>query len=273
LWSWRPRATSASGVFRFAAVFKILPSFYVFLVVSAVFYNRDTAAIATEAVFLQNYASLTGGRVWYHTWSLVVEEYFNILLPLALLLAARRRIPSARGILTLVRRSGCRVCGAARPSRVATTVAFTRNHEATHQRIDTLIAGVVLGYPHHCYAPSSLTVCTATGGSWSWPPSSSLHPQFVAPLENSWMNVVGTAGLYVAFGILLALVLYEVPMPRWLDASRGRRQLQRVGTDSYNIYLVLDIGMGHLGTIVVEKAILRLRDRLVPRRPPVQTSV
>lgn len=296
-------ATREIGVGRFLLRrgFKIYPSFYVFLVVSAVFYRWDTAAIATEAVFLQNYASLTGGRVWYHTWSLAVEEHFYILLPVGLMLATRCRSLSTWGIFTLfgVVAAGCAALRAA--NCVANpTVAFATHYEATHLRIDTLLMGVVLGYLHQYHR----AFLAERVRRYRWPLVAATvvlaAPPFVVPLENPWMNVVGTVGLYVAFGILLALVLYAVALPQWLDGSRGGRELLRIGTDSYNIYLwhvfvlevmaplwratvagvplvgtqradfliyaVLSIGMGHLATTLVEKPMLRLRDRLVPRR-------
>ena len=73
---------------------KIYPSFYfLFALTIAVYFVTGThpglsmkpRTLVDELIFLQNY----GPYLWYHCWSLAIEEHFYILLPLALILAIK----------------------------------------------------------------------------------------------------------------------------------------------------------------------------------------
>jgi peptidoglycan/LPS O-acetylase OafA/YrhL len=76
--------------FMIRRMFKLYPAFYTMLIVnyfaeSALGHVSSPAQYLTEATYLQNYLS----PIWGHTWSLVVEEHFYILLPLFLLALIR----------------------------------------------------------------------------------------------------------------------------------------------------------------------------------------
>lgn len=281
--------------------FKIYPSFYVFLAISLAFHYRGWVATLTEALFLQNYAELTGARIWSHTWSLAVEEHFYILLPLVLLIAHRERLLTIRGLCGL---SGLVAlgCMSLRAGNVLANpvVTFPTHYEATHLRIDGLFFGVLLGILHFRHGASMATLVRRGRMALALLSSVLIFPPFLVPVETPWMSVVGLTGLYLGWGGVLLLFLYVVRLPVWVEGTRFGRQILRIGRDSYNIYLwhvfVLEVlgplwrpftaGIpfvshirgdfiiyaatsilcGHIATWAIERPMLRLRDRLVPRR-------
>lgn len=288
------------GRFLLRRGFKIYPSFYVFLLVSLVFYRGGWAASLTEAFFVQNYSGLTGARIWYHTWSLAVEEHFYILLPLVLLAAQRARLLTSRGLvgLSALVAVAClllRACNlAANP-----VVKFATHYEATHLRIDGLFFGVLLGILHFRHAPAMAAWVRRARFILALVSAALISPPFLVPLESPWMSVVGVTGLYIGWGSVLLLFLYVVPMPEWVERTTYGREVLRIGRDSYNIYLwhafvlevlgpiwrpftsglplvsgvrgdfmiyaVMSVLCGHMATRAIEIPMLKLRDRLVPR--------
>lgn len=133
---------------------KIYPAFYVFLLVTAVVASVAYHSIApptlylNEMFFVMNYL----GGVWTHTWSLGVEEHFYILLPIFLAILIRsssdredpfRLLPRAClmvGILCILTR-GISAC-IGEPN-------YDMVYMATHNRMDALSFGVLLGYLYH----------------------------------------------------------------------------------------------------------------------------
>lgn len=297
------RGTISIGRFLARRGFKIYPSFYAFLVVSIVFYKRDVIAATTEAVFLQNYAALIGGRIWYHTWSLAVEEHFYVLLPGVLVLMTRVRPLTLRVVLAMCGTValGCATLRAANCVGDP-TVTFASHYEATHLRMDSLFFGVVLGYLDQYHRKAVAEGVRRHRQALALVATVLVAPPFVLAVENPWMNVVGVSALYVGFGIVLVLALHAVSLPPWVEGSWIGRELLRIGRDSYNIYLwhvfvlevmaplwrertagvplvgtgrgdfliyaVGSIIVGHSATSLIEKPMLRLRDMLVPRRRP-----
>ena len=289
------------GRFLLRRGFKIYPSFYVFLLVSLVFYKRVWAAGLSEAFFVQNYSELTGARIWYHTWSLAVEEHFYILLPLVLLAAQRGRLLTPRGLMGL---SGlvALACLLLRAGNLAANpvVTFPTHYEATHLRMDGLFFGVLLGILHFRHAPAMAMWVRRARLVLAVVSAALISPPFLVPLESPWMNLVGVTGLYIGWGGVLLLFLYVVPLPGWVEGTPYGREVLRIGRDSYNIYLwhvfvlevlapvwrpctagrpfvssgrgdfIIDGGgsilCGHMATRLIEIPMLRLRDRLVPSR-------
>src|SRR6266478_4266045 len=130
---------------------KIYPAFYVFLFLTTIvsYYvlraGSPPARYLHEVLFVQNYEHGT----WDHTWTLAVEEHFYIFLPLFLLVLIRfssnRQNPFRSVPWTALTVAG--MCLAFRATSVYWgTPNFHMAYTATHDRMDALFFGVLLGY-------------------------------------------------------------------------------------------------------------------------------
>ncbi|HEY4761254.1 MAG TPA: acyltransferase [Thermoguttaceae bacterium] len=68
-------------VFYYRRGFKIYPSYWALLLVTAFITNVPATQYITDFLFFQSYTE----PIWAHTWSLAVEEHFYFILPLFLL--------------------------------------------------------------------------------------------------------------------------------------------------------------------------------------------
>ena len=228
---------------------KIYPAFYFLLFVTVIVSlwvdkHIPLRCLAAEALYVQNYA----GRLWWHTWSLAVEEHFYLLLSLCLVFMVRWRriaVDPFRGILSLVFILGTCLCAL----RIVTAyIAPVGRHGstyptlfATHLRIDSLAWGVLLSYLYHfrlawlkgfvsnrwkaLVAVSLLLIC----------------PCLFLKIETSmFMKTVGLTGLYLGFGGLLVVSLFVRPSALSWPARFGARltsPVALIGVYSYSIYL------------------------------------
>ncbi len=228
---------------------KIYPAFYFLLfatVIVSLWIDKPIAlrCLAAEALYVQNYA----GRLWWHTWSLAVEEHFYLLLSLCLVFMVRWgriAVDPFRGILPLVFILGACLC----VLRIVTAyVPPVGGHSsayptlfATHLRIDSLAWGVLLSYLYHFRLAwlkgfvldrrkalvtfSLLLIC----------------PCLFLKIESSmFMKTVGLTGLYLGFGGLLVVSLFVRPAAHSWSARFGSRLISPValiGVYSYSIYL------------------------------------
>jgi peptidoglycan/LPS O-acetylase OafA/YrhL len=240
-----------------------------------------------NALHVQNYA----GTSLAHLWSLAVEEHFYLLLAVLFPLFARRR-GSVRlfvGVLlaVLVGSLALRVLG------VATGVSDVRLQWRTHFRMDALAAGVLLAVVR-VHAPAAFDRLIR----WRvlWAAATAAGVSVLAHVGK--IGALGaTLGYTVAYltGAAFLLLLHGaawVPRAGWLT-----RPVAALGRYSYGIYiwhvfaaeLALDrlpgldydssgpaaqlvkfgaaILVGVLATRVLERPVLRLRDRLVPATP------
>ncbi len=265
--------------------FKIHPPFYVLMAFTAIrFLTVGSGTIDKDIVsdlfFLQNYLP----HVWDHGWSLAVEEHFYLLFPVSLVVMVQfskdkadpfRSIPyifiGLSGLCLALRIITLRVSGG----------SLTAVTSPTHLRMDSLFAGVTLGYCHH-FRPD-LFKRLAQPSLWI-PGLLLVSPSLLLPANTVFMSTGGLTMLFVGFGYILMSVVNRKPSRRFVA-----RVLARIGYYSYSIYLwhaVLAfwafrdsprllyfltyiagcLVVGVLMAKLVETPSLALRDKLFPSR-------
>lgn len=263
--------------------FKIYPSFYVMMAVTAASLyaasGHEHAGIVEECLFVQNY----GPHIWDHTWSLAVEEHFYLLLPL-LLIALIKFSPNRADPFASLPRIFVGVgfvCLGLRIIAQSDGMNWVAIHTETHLRIDSLFAGVFLGYIKHFHKE--------TFASLTRRPLWVLGILFLIPATmmrayNPFMNVWGPTMLYIGYGCVLLSMVERLP-------SRGllARGTSYIGRYSYSIYLwhgvawpllfrgrfdlrflvlgvLVSIPCGILLSKMIEMPALHFREKLFPSR-------
>src|SRR3954468_5234623 len=282
-----PPGGVAGPRFTVRRILKLWPVLYLFLALHAVFGAEPLDSYLWQnALHLQNYA----GTSLPHLWSLAVEEHFYLALALLFPLFARRggSMKLLAGILAgvLVAALALRVGGS------LAGVSETRLQWRTHFRVDSLAAGVVLAvvsvrWPERFDRLQRLR--------WAWLGVAALGTAFLATVGKSG-PVGSTLGFTVAW-LTAAAVLLLVYRARWVTRARwATAPMAALGRYSYGIYIwhvfaaqivlgLLDleweaatpaaqaakygaaIAIGVLATVLVERPVLRLRDRLLPAPP------
>jgi peptidoglycan/LPS O-acetylase OafA/YrhL len=264
---------------------KLWPALYVFLAVQALVGPEPWQSYLWQnALHVQNYA----GTSLTHLWSLAVEEHFYLALAVVFPLLARRRaaVRLLVGILlgVLVTALALRVAGE------LNGVSEVRLQWRTHFRIDSLAAGVLLAVVR-VHAPSAFDRLLQL--RWIWAAVTALGISFLATVgkQGALGSTVGFTVAYVTGAAFLLLLHGAAWVPRagWLS-----RPMALLGRYSYGIYIwhvlaahvVLEllpgldyesttplaqlakygaaIAAGIAATVLVERPVLRLRDRLVP---------
>jgi peptidoglycan/LPS O-acetylase OafA/YrhL len=284
---------------------KIYPAFYAFLLLTGitgalVFHSHPTSGqYFHEIFFVMNYEH----GVWDHTWSLAVEEHFYIFLPVFLFVLARlssnrenpfRSIPQAAtaiAALCLIFRAFSVFVG--KPN-------FKMAYIGSHERMDALFIGVLIGYFYH-FRPAVLEELMRPTGNRIAIAAGSLcllSPAYLYSRENVFLATFGYSLIYLGFAGVLLLGLYVRGILSgklaWIMELVGSVAAY-VGMYSYSIYLwhgptaawlpgffrrTLGFPVGHYGRFVVyfvgslvigivmsklvEYPILRLRDRILP---------
>jgi peptidoglycan/LPS O-acetylase OafA/YrhL len=284
---------------------KIYPAFYVFLLLTGitgelVFHSHPTGRqYLHEIFFVMNYEH----GVWEHAWSLAVEEHFYIFLPIFLFVLVRlssnrenpfRSIPQAAtaiAALCLIFRAVSVFVG--KPN-------FHMTYVGSHERMDTLFSGVLIGYFYH-FRPAVLEELMRPTGNRIAIAAGSLgllSSAYLYGLGSAFLATFGYSFIYLGFAGVLLLSLYVRGILSgklaWIMELVGSVAAY-VGMYSYSIYLwhgptaawlpgffrrtlgfpvgeygrfavyfigslVIGIGMSKL----VEFPILRLRDRILP---------
>jgi peptidoglycan/LPS O-acetylase OafA/YrhL len=289
------------GRFLLRRGFKIYPSYYLFVsvLVLLTFVSRSNRSFAdfwtlrkpllATLTFTQNYLGWTG-RVAGHTWTLAVEEHFYLALPLLLwvLLWLRRgsRDPfkPILGVFVFLA-VACLILRTSTPH-----VLHEHFVTQTHLRIDSLFAGVTLGYLYHFRAGWFARL----KGPWALV----LAILFCLPAaffenESRFMQTVGLTSMFVGFSFLLGWAVDRRAKSRW--GKGAVRVFALVGFYSYSIYLwhrpiamilesthsalgywcyvAIAIAFGFAMAVIVEIPGLAMRDRLfAPETSPVSTT-
>ena len=269
--------------------FKIWPSFYVLLAITSLLLSRQhpfpLGGVVANALFLQNY--FFQHSPWHlglmgHAWSLAVEEHFYIVLPLLLMGLGRFR-RSAHDPFSAIPYLFLAVGLICLGFRYFTLPAGTfRIVAPTHMRIDSLFAGVLIGY-FHCFRKGSFR----TLASPLAPVLAGLFclPAFFTTSESRWMQTFGLTSLYVGFSFLVAWAVVKKPMEGMAGAAA--KAAAAVGRYSYSIYLwhwilsllfwtvrtsvlafwsymALSIAVGIVMATLIEIPCLAVRERLLP---------
>jgi peptidoglycan/LPS O-acetylase OafA/YrhL len=271
---------------------KIYPSYYLLIMTSvvvsfAIHSPRLREYALVSAIFGQNYYQGLRYTMLSHTWSIAIEEHFYVFLPLLLVALIKMRrsrdpfnwLPAFFIVLVVM-------CLFFRWKASQLAGIF----QMTHMRIDSLFAGVTLGYLHH-FRPLLFQKFTSNyalaAGILSCIPAGFLDQ------DNRALQTIGLTGLLLGFSFIVAWSVVRTPR-----TSVGRAVCviaARIGFYSYSIYLwhtvvgealfhsgvsfvkfwsyvttcvVVGIGMSHL----LEIPYLRLRDRMFPTRTRALTS-
>jgi peptidoglycan/LPS O-acetylase OafA/YrhL len=269
---------------------KLWPVLYVFLAVQVLAgpYPVDTYLWQT-ALHLQNYAGTSLG----HLWSLAVEEHFYLVLAVLFPLVTRRRF--APRVLAGVLAAVLVAALAVRFAGDAAGVSDVRLQWRTHFRADALAAGVLLAT---VAVHRPVTFERLLRYRWLW--------AVLTVLGGVWLAHVGkseplgrTLGYTVAY-LTAAAFLLTLYGATWVPRARLMTgPMAALGRYSYGIYIwhiaaaqsVLGlfpgaaydsgtpvvqavkygsaVAIGVLATVLVERPVLRLRERfLSDRRTP-----
>jgi peptidoglycan/LPS O-acetylase OafA/YrhL len=228
---------------------KIYPAFYVMILVTFVarrmisLPNTSDPYLA-EIFFVQNY--LKG--LWQHTWSLGVEEHFYVFLPLLLLVLIRlsrnRQNPfgSVPWVFAFIAAGSLLFRAATIYHTPAATFATGMVMNPTHERIDSLFFGVLLGYFHHFH----IVQISKVFGSPRRRIAIGLITAALLSIclfftrESHFLLTFGLSFLYLGFGgLLLMSIQVHDSLPSRLAApvSALGTGFAFVGAYSYSIYL------------------------------------
>jgi len=280
--------------------FKIYPSFYLFLAVSIIL-NRilihswpQFTKVIAEVFFVQNYLP----SLYYHTWSLAVEEHFYMLLAIIILLAVKLRFLENRKFFFSIIIGFILIVSIFR-------IQFTlRNYSsdflalfATHYRIDGLFVGFFVSYIYHF---NYQIVVFIQRNIWFHVilAATLIAPLFIFSAGGHVMNLIGINSIQIGFGLLLITVItfpYTVLIPNVLLPFY--RLVCYIGIYSYSIYLwhifilefienhfgkglfavfaffLLSILIGIVTSLIIENPFLQLRDKLFPKRQGSQVGL
>jgi len=222
------KATGKINVKRFwiRRGFKIYPPFYVFLLLTCLGLWIITGGVPHEVVadifFVQNYFP----HLWMHGWSLAVEEHFYLALPLLflLLLSLGRQKASCFRAIPIISIGLSIFCAYLRIVASRHAHSWDDVFAPTHLRMDSLFAGVTLGYYAH-FDAASFREARKNGVLF-------LGLLLITPALFFPATVLGVTLAYVAFACVVAWSANQAP-----SSNRVLRGLAWIGFYSYSIYL------------------------------------
>lgn len=259
----REHGSISVGRFLVRRGFKIYPAFYVFLaatVVSRLFVGSGKeiplVPFLSELFFFQNY----GGGLWWHTWSLAVEEHFYILCAALMFVLARRGAARADPFASVPAISAI-VVVVSLALRVVTSHSLPYRNEThlypTHLRLDGLGLGVGLSYLYHYHRAAAQRLVLGRRLAFTAAGLALMAPAFIWDLAPStFMHTAGITLVDLGAGCLvLALVVNGLP------ETAPVRALAWVGSFSYSIYL------WHVPVLFETERLFRSVLRADPRSP------
>lgn len=277
---WKVRGRINSSSFLIRRGFKIWPQYYAYLLVMLATGHRTVHELWGNLLNIQNYV---GGVA--HTWSLAVEEHAYLIILLILAAAAHWKLR----MRTLFAILGFLVLFVVALGRYLQSL-YLDVFNPTHTRIGGILAGVMLAILYH-YKPEWFRWLQRQW--WLWCAAIAWMLGYVYFQRKDW-NPAWTIDLADLCGVALLMLLYRRKEGRrhsWLY-----RVIAWIGLYSYGIYLwhvsveaptmwvgqhlpgalrvvwvaiapaALGIGLGVVTTELIEFPMLRLRERLFPRR-------
>ena len=238
-----------------------------------------------DLLFIQSYFPGTYG----HFWSLSVEEFFYILLPLTLFAMLQVAGPthahpfSRLPLLILCVLVFC-LLARFRVSILYPTFDHATHFYPAHLRIDGLSFGVLISYFYHFHRERTIGFLRQYNIPLAGMALVLISTCVLFDGATFWMRTLGLVALYVGFGIALLLSL-QLPLPD----NAALRGIAYIGKHSYSIYLwhipvlfllmrlgfeqlpnstliyfVGSLAAGIVMSKLIEFPVLRLRDRLFP---------
>ena len=286
--------------------FKIIPSFYALVLVTAVYDavlrgSVNTGHLAHDLLFLQSYRA----GAWPHAWTLAVEVHFYLLLGWLLAVLARRGgadwlkpLPRILGGVLIA----CFVARLINSALQHRGFNYHRELEPSHLHLDVLAAGVLLRFLYQ-YRPRSLESVRHSQLFWI-----ALGLLLVVPSDFIWIKphpavltaLVPTANL-LGFGLIVfeaaqrpfatgvgriiawpfdflgrhsyGIYLWHLPVKEWLVD----RWLTDRGFLYLGCYVATSLAVGTLFSVALEVPVLHVRNRLFPagtdrKRPAVDRA-
>ncbi len=295
------------GRFYIRRGFKIYPAFYFFFITTLIVwlvFNPQAISklnIFAEVVFLQNYI----GGIWWHTWSLAVEEHFYFILPVVLLLILKYK-KSSRDPFRPIVPITIAVCILLLILRIANGYYYSWNPPRfltpTHLRIDSLLFGVLISYFYHFHRSVFDKFAEKYKPALFIAGLCLLIPAFVFELETTpFIYTFGFALFYLGSGALLCAAISSKVLDSHLLGIFGY-----VGSHSYSVYLwhapvmqwgiliickkifgnalnctlivaltvILSFVVGIVAAKIIEMPFLKIRDRFFPSKnlPPIEVK-
>jgi len=283
-----------AGRFLIRRGFKIYPSFYFFILSTialfAIFFHSyfSKSAVLSEVFFLQSYIQ----PMWSHTWSLAVEEHFYIMLVVVMYIFSKlnrlqgKEIPA---VFTLI---------------ILTTIlmrcyhvqnVFTKDQEAfyyTHLRIDGLFTGALLAYFWH-FRRNFINSFYKRKMFFVWMIPVLALPAFILKTNNTFMLTLGFNLFHLACALAILLLInddeekkeerknflkkiyafvsfigvYSYSIYLWHMPVQNilLRYIPHLLTESF-MYLICSLAVGIGMSMLIERPMLKLRDKYFPRK-------
>lgn len=242
------RGTFSLREFYFKRLLRIVPAYLVVLAayfcLPSIHERESLPPLWRFLSFTQNIGlDLRTSGTFSHAWSLCIEEQFYLVLPLVLLLFARRR--RAIWILPLLVASGLVVRALVFQNRVEDGFTWYEwIYYPTWSRLDGLLMGIVLGAIYElrptlranvmANGTRRLALAVALWFAAAW--------LFEDP-QSMWASVVAFPSIAIVYGLLVAAALSPSSI-----LSRSSRLTEWLATLSYALYLT------HKATIHVTQA-------------------